>query len=853
MYHKLIPRSLAILISLTIIAISVPSTSAVAQATPVLDVNPDTLNFYVHLCEDTVMMQFPEIAGFMVANIGGGDMIWSGSADLPWVVFEPMHGGNFDSVAVWIDREQLSPPITPPQAGDTIYYQSTITIEAEGAENSPQSVTVLLGFVCPTDDINLIVYPDMFEIVLPSDVIYSDWFYVSEAGGAHVMFSYSNNSNWLFLPVTFAPVYTPDSVEMGISTEGLEPGLYVDTIFIMAGEYEPLAYEAIPVMLTVSDESPFLATIPEFFNIVIPAGEPLPGESLYVYEINDRSINFVTYNSQYWLHIDTMSSSPLFTPELLPLHIYADTLEPGIYYDTILVYGEGAINSPLAVPVSLTIEGEVPPYQVTTSPRYFEVTLPPEAMSEESVEIYEVHGRPVSFIVAEISPWLQITNISGPITSAVVDFSISTQDLTPGFYSDTLFIFPDTDGVSFPPEAVAVFLHVTGDEFVVMAEPDHFAFNLNPGESSVGNSVYVYEQQGANITYAAETLQGSFWLYLRQDTTGEQMTPGHVIFDIYSGGLTPGSYVDTIVIYYPLDDIYGFDEVIVPVELNIQGEPPPYSLQVTPYSFYFYLHPGGIEYDTLYVSETYDREVAFGYHNYAPWLTVNPMGMPPYITPMALPIIANATGLEPGAYIDTIFVGVVFEGEKSSMVAVPVIMIVHDDPPPYTLEVTPEFFSFNLEPGDVGFDTLFVSEAYDRMAPFGYHNYAPWLAVNPLGMPPYVTPMALPIAVSTVDLDPGIYHDTIFVGLVFDSLRTTMVATPVFLSVGGAYLAGDANGDEDLNVGDVLYLINYIFRGGPAPDPLWAADADCNGLVNIGDAVNILFFIFKNGPEPGCP
>jgi len=40
-----------------------------------------------------------------------------------------------------------------------------------------------------------------------------------------------------------------------------------------------------------------------------------------------------------------------------------------------------------------------------------------------------------------------------------------------------------------------------------------------------------------------------------------------------------------------------------------------------------------------------------------------------------------------------------------------------------------------------------------------------------------------------------------------------------------------------VTVSDVVYLINYIFAGGPAPNPLMAGDADCSGGVNISDAV----------------
>jgi hypothetical protein len=67
------------------------------------------------------------------------------------------------------------------------------------------------------------------------------------------------------------------------------------------------------------------------------------------------------------------------------------------------------------------------------------------------------------------------------------------------------------------------------------------------------------------------------------------------------------------------------------------------------------------------------------------------------------------------------------------------------------------------------------------------------------------------------------------------------------------YVCGNANGDGDVNVGDAVFLINYVFKGGPAPDPLEAGDANCDGQVNVGDAVYLISYVFKGGPEPCCP
>ncbi|MCJ7498604.1 MAG: hypothetical protein MUO78_10815, partial [candidate division Zixibacteria bacterium] len=39
---------------------------------------------------------------------------------------------------------------------------------------------------------------------------------------------------------------------------------------------------------------------------------------------------------------------------------------------------------------------------------------------------------------------------------------------------------------------------------------------------------------------------------------------------------------------------------------------------------------------------------------------------------------------------------------------------------------------------------------------------------------------------------------------------------------------GDASGDCKVSVSDVVYLINYLFKGGPRPDPLWQGDVNCD-------------------------
>ncbi len=81
---------------------------------------------------------------------------------------------------------------------------------------------------------------------------------------------------------------------------------------------------------------------------------------------------------------------------------------------------------------------------------------------------------------------------------------------------------------------------------------------------------------------------------------------------------------------------------------------------------------------------------------------------------------------------------------------------------------------------------------------------------------------------------------------VFANLQDDITLVPA------AYLNGDVNHDGIVNVSDAVYLINYIFAGGPYPIP-WAAGVhiDPSATVSISDVVFLINYIFAGGPAPG--
>jgi len=61
---------------------------------------------------------------------------------------------------------------------------------------------------------------------------------------------------------------------------------------------------------------------------------------------------------------------------------------------------------------------------------------------------------------------------------------------------------------------------------------------------------------------------------------------------------------------------------------------------------------------------------------------------------------------------------------------------------------------------------------------------------------------------------------------------------------------GNLDGVPGITISDLTYLVDYLFRSGPSPDPLGLGDVDCSGSVNIADLTYLVSYMFAGGPEP---
>ncbi|MCP4634524.1 MAG: PKD domain-containing protein, partial [candidate division Zixibacteria bacterium] len=78
---------------------------------------------------------------------------------------------------------------------------------------------------------------------------------------------------------------------------------------------------------------------------------------------------------------------------------------------------------------------------------------------------------------------------------------------------------------------------------------------------------------------------------------------------------------------------------------------------------------------------------------------------------------------------------------------------------------------------------------------------------------------------------------------------------PIVRVIAAQFICGDVNDDEEINILDIVYLINYKYKSGP--EPLCSPILNCGDVnndedINILDIVLLINYKYKGGADPTC-
>lgn len=81
-----------------------------------------------------------------------------------------------------------------------------------------------------------------------------------------------------------------------------------------------------------------------------------------------------------------------------------------------------------------------------------------------------------------------------------------------------------------------------------------------------------------------------------------------------------------------------------------------------------------------------------------------------------------------------------------------------------------------------------------------------------------------------------------------DTGTVEITVEPFFIPPSGQ--EGDLNGDNRVDLADIVYFVNFLFEDGPPPNPLAAGDLNGDCFITLSDLIHLVNYIYNNGLPP---
>ncbi|MFH1700592.1 MAG: hypothetical protein ABIE07_08395 [Candidatus Zixiibacteriota bacterium] len=395
----------------------------------------------------TVGFPSPPPQGLNISNGGDGELSWTAMSDASWLSVAPESGIVPSNTSILIDALVL----------DEGQYSGNIIISCEEADNSPQYLPVTLNMIKLPPTITAAPQQITVSAVQGGEDPMDRFLHISTSVlGSDLNWTVANSENWLTLdPLSGSP---PDSVTLSFDIAGMTFGEYYDEVVITDPEATNSPF-IVPVSLQIVSDLPVIDAEPERLTVVAATGTNADPASFYIFNSGEGSMDFsITEVSDRIIGVNPASG---IAPIDVELTFATESLDDGMYYDTILITSTSAINSPFEYIIKYTVMANPPELYVIPSGLNFtyyecEQGINP-APDYKHFQIENHGGGSIFWEAANKEDWLDIVYESG-IEPIINTAKLNADGLPVGIYYDTIVI--TADHATNSPGKIAVTLNV---------------------------------------------------------------------------------------------------------------------------------------------------------------------------------------------------------------------------------------------------------------------------------------------------------------------------------------------------------------------------------------------------------
>jgi uncharacterized protein (TIGR03437 family) len=346
-----------------------------------------------------------------------------------------------------------------------------------------------------------------------------------------------------------------------------------------------------------------------------------------------------TFSGGNWLAVSGGGA----TPAPLSVTVNPVGLAAGVYHGQIVVTSSGASNSPLDVPVTLTISGS-PVLNTTVNFLEFTAQVGGGSSTNQQITVTASDGSAVQ-VSAQPSTGITWLTMSAGSTSTPAVFTVGANPgvLSAGVYSGSvIFSSPTAGSLSIPV------IFIITQQPTLLASPQAVAFSAQTGATppqpitiAIGGTV--------PLTVTASPAPGAPWL----SVTSGGITPSTITISTNQSGLASGTYQSAVFVTAPGA---ANSPLVIPVSLVVTTAP---LVQVSPNTLSFASNTPPSQMFNVSAPGQFTTSVSPS----TPWLTAMSTGS-------SVTVSVNGAGLSPGSYQGSVIIDL--PGAGNSPVSVPV-------------------------------------------------------------------------------------------------------------------------------------------------------------------------------------
>ncbi|MGQ0812053.1 MAG: BACON domain-containing protein [Nitrospiraceae bacterium] len=313
--------------------------------------------------------------------------------------------------------------------------------------------------------------------------------------------SLTTNASWLSVsPASGTIANETDQIVVNVNISGIAPGSYPAMVTIITtGPKGGKRRDTLPVNLTISSQptAPSISLSPPSLSFTGVAGGAAPaGQSFNLTNPSGGTLTWTVADNAAWLSVNPASGTTTTESDSIPVTVNTGGLAAGNYSATISVSATAAKNSPLAVPVSLTLTAPAasPTPSIGVSPPSLSFSGATGGVNppSKSLSITNTGASTLTWTLNKNANWLTLNMTSGTTMKETdnVVAGVNTAGLAPGTYNATITL--TANGSTNSPRQVPVTLTIMSAATSSAA----LSWSANAESDLAGYKVYIGTMSG---------------------------------------------------------------------------------------------------------------------------------------------------------------------------------------------------------------------------------------------------------------------------------------------------------------------------------------------------------------------